>query len=202
MIVLTLSPHMDDSELGAGATLSMLAKNNEVYHVTFSDSENSNLYYECSNANNHLQLQAVRMLDFKFREFPKQRQEILDQLYQLNEWIKPELVFIPNRDCHQDHQVIHDEALRAFKYSSILAYELPWNNLSFKPSFFTILSEAQLQTKINALSEYKSQQHRNYFNMDFIKAWAKYRGVQHNTEYAEAFEVVKWHFNKSIDLVS
>ena len=33
---------------------------------------------------------------------------------------------------------------------------------------------------------------RNYFSKDFIMGLAKVRGVQSNSDYAEAFEVVRW----------
>ena len=45
-------------------------------------------------------------------------------------WHKIDLVVLPNStDVHQDHQVINREGIRAFKHSSILGYELVWNNL-------------------------------------------------------------------------
>jgi hypothetical protein len=44
---------------------------------------------------------------------------------------------------------------------------------------------------VNALKEYNSQSHRNYMQEDFIRSLAKVRGVQCNSEYAEAFEMYK-----------
>jgi hypothetical protein len=45
---------------------------------------------------------------------------------------------------------------------------------------------------VNSLKEYKSQTQRNYMQEDFIRSLAKVRGVQSNSEYAEAFETYKW----------
>lgn len=94
-------------------------------------------------------------------------------------------------DVHQDHQVIHQEGLRAFKNTTFVGYELPWNNYSFRTNFFMRLTKNQLKKKTEALKEYKSQSHRNYMQEDFIQSLAKVRGVQCNNMYAEAFEIYK-----------
>ena len=41
-------------------------------------------------------------------------------------------------DVHQDHQTIYNESIRAFKFSSILGYEMPWNNRFFKKKFLKL----------------------------------------------------------------
>jgi hypothetical protein len=95
-------------------------------------------------------------------------------------------------DIHQDHYTIAQEGLRAFKFCTILAYEMPWNNLTFETSSFVLLEERHLQCKINALKEYVSQSHRPYSNEEFIRALARTRGVQINATYAETFNVIRW----------
>ena len=95
-------------------------------------------------------------------------------------------------DIHQDHNVIANEGLRAFKFTSILAYEMPWNNLTFNTSSFVILDEKDITKKVEALKEYKSQAHRPYCNEEFIRSLARTRGVQINAQYAETFDVVRW----------
>ena len=96
------------------------------------------------------------------------------------------------KDIHQDHFTITNEGMRAFKFSSILCYELPWNNFSFNTSCFIPLEQKHLDVKCDALSAYKSQAHRPYANQDFIKSLAKVRGVQSGHPFAEAFELVRW----------
>jgi LmbE family N-acetylglucosaminyl deacetylase len=111
----------------------------------------------------------------------------------LRKEISPDVVFIPSlRDIHQDHATIANEALRAFKFDSILSYELPWNNLNFVTNSFVYLTDEQVSRKILALSCYKSQMHRSYANKEFISSLARTRGVQINVKYAEVFEVVRW----------
>jgi LmbE family N-acetylglucosaminyl deacetylase len=133
------------------------------------------------------------LYDYNVRIFNERRQDILQELIGLREKINPDIIFMPSlRDIHQDHNVIANEGLRAFKFSSILAYEMPWNNLSFNTSSFVILEERHIQKKVDALKEYKSQSHRAYCNEEFIRSLARTRGVQINAQYAETFEVVRW----------
>jgi LmbE family N-acetylglucosaminyl deacetylase len=133
------------------------------------------------------------LFKYDVRTFNFHRQEILDDIIKLRTKIQPDLVFIPAlTDLHQDHKTIADEALRAFKFTSILSYEMPWNNISFNTSCFYKLSDENLKIKIEALKMYKSQAHRPYANEDFIKSLATVRGVQVNAKYAETFEVLRW----------
>jgi LmbE family N-acetylglucosaminyl deacetylase len=54
------------------------------------------------------------------------------------------------------------------------------------------LSEENVKAKVEALAEYKSQAHRNYASENFIRSLATTRGVQVNTQYAEAFDILRW----------
>jgi N-acetylglucosamine malate deacetylase 1 len=88
--------------------------------------------------------------------------------------------------------VISEEGLRAFKNSSILGYEMPWNNVSFNTRAFVKLEQHHIQKKVEALLCYKSQLHRPYVNENFMLSLATVRGVQMGAQYAEAFEVVRY----------
>jgi len=53
--------------------------------------------------------------------FPENRQKILEDLIKIKKEIKPDLIFVPSfNDIHQDHQVLTQEGLRAFKKETIL----------------------------------------------------------------------------------
>ncbi|MFM7661688.1 MAG: PIG-L deacetylase family protein, partial [Bacteroidota bacterium] len=137
--------------------------------------------------------QNLILFDYNVRTFNYHRQEILDDILKLKAEIKPDIVFIPSlTDLHQDHFTIAQEGFRAFKFSSLLSYELPWNNLSFNTTSFMKLEERHIEKKINAILKYKSQSHRPYANEEFIRSLARTRGVQINTHYAECFEVIRW----------
>jgi N-acetylglucosamine malate deacetylase 1 len=201
--ILVLAPHTDDGELGCGASMARFCREGkEVFYVAFStckkslpaEWEEETLSKECRAALKHIGVNNdnISIFDYEVREFPAKRQEILEELIILNKKIQPQLVLIPSAtDIHQDHQVIHNEAMRAFKYTSVWGYELPWNHSTFNASAFIRLTETDLDAKVKAVSAYRSQAHRNYTNGDFIRSLARVRGVQSKTGSAEAFEVYR-----------
>jgi LmbE family N-acetylglucosaminyl deacetylase len=202
--ILVLAPHTDDGEYGLGGSIAKFADHkNEVFYASFSACKQSIvegfpsdiLFTEVKAATAVIGIKPENLIlfDYEVRTFGFRRQEILDDLLRLRTSLKPDLIFMPSiNDLHQDHVTICQEAIRAFKYSSILSYELPWNNLNFHTTAFILLSEANIERKIAAVKEYKSQAHRSYSNEEFIRALARTRGVQINSNYAETFEVVRW----------
>ena len=201
---LVLAPHTDDGEFGCGGTIARLVEEGrEVTYVAFSAAEKSVpkefpddvLRTEVKGATavlgipeSHLQIG-----HFEVRDFPRQRQEILDWMIRLRDEIAPDVVFLPSaHDIHQDHAQVHHEGLRAFKGTTMLGYEVPWNNLVFETTAFVRLDDAHLQKKIDALSCYRSQAGRSYANEETIRAQARMRGTQAGCRYAETFQVIRW----------
>lgn len=204
--VLVLAPHTDDGELGCGGTIARYCREGrEVYYVAFSICTRSlpeglapdTLAKEVAAATKVLGIPPENLIlfDYDVRRFKEFRQEILEEMVKIGRQLKPDLVFVPSpTDIHQDHQVISEEGLRAFKNTTILGYEMPWNNLSFNTRSFSILSDEDVTTKVEALKEYKSQAHRSYINENFIRSLATTRGVQIGATWAEAFEVIRFIF--------
>jgi len=205
--ILVLAPHTDDGELGCGGTIAKLTQEgNQVIYVAFSAAESSVLPAFPSDILRDEVKLATQVLgvkyddclvfNFEVRRFPDQRQEILDKLIYLGKKYSPDIVFLPSsNDTHQDHHVIAHEGFRAFKRTTMLGYELPWNNLDFRTSCFICLSESDVNSKTRALHCYNSQAHRDYFSESFIKSWLVTRGAQIGKQYAEAFEVIRWVIN-------
>jgi len=201
--ILVLAPHTDDGELGCGGTIAKLcAQGNRVFYIAFSSCNNSlpeqfpqdTLKAEVKKAVAVLGIAAENLilLDYSVREFKDNRQSILDAMIGLRESYNPDIVFLPSSyDIHQDHQVIYEEGLRAFKFISIFGYELPWNNLMFNPRLFIKLSKEETNKKAAALMEYQSQLHRPYLDRELVFSQARVRGGQLASVYAEAFEVIR-----------
>ena len=201
--VLVLAPHTDDGELGAGGTISKLIENgNKVYYAAFSTAEKSVpdgfekdiLKVEVNNATKKLGIKKDNLFIFNYevRKLNYVRQEILEDLVKIRDNYDIDLVLMPSLgDIHQDHTTVAIEGLRAFKTKTILGYELIWNNLSFDTTSFVKLEVRHINSKINALKEYKSQSSRDYMSEDFISSLAKTMGVQIGAEYAESFEVIR-----------
>lgn len=205
MNILILAPHPDDGEFGCGASIKKWTNEGAtVSYVAFSpcyksipkEFDKDILFSELKNACAHLGINAENIHTFNIpvREFPKYRQDILESLISLRKKMdKIDLVVLPNStDVHQDHEVINREGIRAFKHSSILGYELVWNNLTFTSNYHSRLSQEDLDAKWQAISEYKSQGFRSYKSESFIKGLARVRGTQVGCEFAEAFELIRW----------
>ncbi len=202
--ILVLAPHTDDGELGCGGSIAkFIESGKDVYYVAFSLCRKSlreglapdTLEKEVKAATLVLGISQknLHLYDYDVRNFYANRQEILEDMVRLKKEINPTLVLTPcSTDLHQDHQVIHNESLRAFKDVSIIGYELPWNNLSIKTNFFIKLEERHVMRKVEALKEYKSQSHRPYCNENFLRSLATARGVQTGAAFAEAYEVLKF----------
>jgi LmbE family N-acetylglucosaminyl deacetylase len=202
--VLVLAPHTDDGELGCGGTIARLGENGAVVHyVAFSICEVSVpepfpsdiLATEVQKATQTLNIrrQNLTIRRYPVRMLSQHRQEILEELVLLSRRLQPELVFLPaTDDVHQDHQVVSEEGIRAFKRTTVLGYELPWNNLHFLSTAFIKLRTHHLSKKIEALQQYASQSHRDYFQEDYVRSIARVRGQQVGSQYAEAFQVIRW----------
>lgn len=201
--VLVLAPHTDDGELGMGGSINyFIEQGKNVVYAAFSTAEKSVpegfpkdiLKTEVRSATAELGIKSDNLLiyNYEVRKLNYVRQEILEELIRIRHSMAFDLVFIPSlHDIHQDHTTIAQEGLRAFKNTTILGYELIWNNLTFNTQCFIKLQERHIRAKVNALKKYKSQGFRDYLSEEFIFSLSRVRGVQVGCPYAEAFEVVR-----------
>ena len=201
--VLVLAPHTDDGEFGCGGMMARLVEAGaEVRYVAFSIATKSlpagfppdTLASEVREATAELGIppEQLTVYDFDVRTFPDHRQEILELLIPLWEEWRPDVVFQPTlQDIHQDHQVVAAEGLRAFKRTTILGYEIPWNTFGFEYQAYVALERAHIERKVSALSKYASQQHRRYSDSEYVWHLARIHGVNINRDYAEVFTVYR-----------
>jgi LmbE family N-acetylglucosaminyl deacetylase len=197
--ILVLSPHADDGILGCGGSIAkFIREGKEVSCMIFSDGRPvinpSVILPEIRSSYQTLGIYSnILVEEFDTRTFDKDRQAILDRMIYVEKEIRPDCVFLPStQDLHQDHVTICREALRAFKFSSLLGFEEPWNNLKFETRCFIQLLEEDIIKKACALRNCTSQQNRYYFSKEFSRSLACVRGTQISTQYAETFEVLRW----------
>jgi N-acetylglucosamine malate deacetylase 1 len=200
---LVLAPHTDDGEIGAGGLISKLVEmGTEVYYSAFSICEESVpeelpkdiLAKEVMEATAQLGIlsENVFIQRFQVRLFTVHRQRILDSMINLRKEISPDLVIMPSKyDCHQDHITIHEEGVRAFRAETMLGYEIPWNNTQFEANLIVELQKRHIDAKMRAFEMYKSQAFRPY-GSDDLKILSQARGLQIKTNYAEAYNVIRW----------
>lgn len=201
--ILVLAPHTDDGELGLGGTINyFIEQGKNVVYAAFSTATESVpkgfpkdiLKIEVKEATLKLGIKNENLFvyNYQVRKLNYVRQEILEDLIKIRSKMHFDIVFIPSlHDIHQDHTTIAQEGLRAFKNTTLLGYELIWNNLTFNTQCFVKLEERHIRAKVEALKKYESQGFRDYLSEEFIFSLAKTRGVQVGCKYAEAFEVVR-----------
>lgn len=201
--ILGLAAHPDDIEFSCGGTVKkFIERGCTFWYVVLSPCNKSlpegcrenQLYEEVDRAVAHLGISNQNILKYNYpvRDFPAHRQAILEDFVQLKKDIQPDLILLPNSfDVHQDHHVVHEEGVRAFKNSSILGYELPWNNFQMHLNYFVTLEEKHIKAKLKAIEEYKTQKERYYNSGQFFLNLAKVRGVKVNATYAETFQILR-----------
>ena len=196
--LLFVGAHPDDIELGCGAFISQIADQADIICLTLSDNQKNpllkNLVIEHFNSMAVLGIPKEKVLldDFETRRFPHFRQEILERLFQLNRSFKPEIVFVHSRaDIHQDHQTVTEEALRAFRGTTVLGFDVLRSSYGFFPNFLVEVNESNVQNKINALSEYKTYTDKYYFDPEITRSTLKRNGALAERPYAEGFDILR-----------
>lgn len=202
---LFVGAHPDDIELGAGATIAKsvdlgiechtLVLSNCEETLKETDLPEQQIVSESREALLHLgvSLDNMSWKLFPVRRFADFRVQILQLLIDDYRGLIWDKVFIPStQDIHQDHSVVSQEAMRAFKFTTMLGYELPWNNYESKIAMFNSVRPEDLAKKINAMSKFQTQSRRFYAHPTMIEAVLRFRGLQINVPLAEGFEVIRW----------
>jgi N-acetylglucosamine malate deacetylase 1 len=196
--ILFLGAHPDDIELGCGALLNHIARQTDVLCVTLSDNQKNALLKNVVNelydsmAILGVPKNKVVVQEFTTRKFPDMRQEILEYLLELRRDFKPEIVFVHTRqDIHQDHNVVTEEALRAYRGITVLGYDVVRSSYGFFPHFLVEVTEEDVGKKIEALSQYETYHDRYYFDTDLLRATMIRHGALAERPFAEGFDILR-----------
>ena len=156
----------------------------------------------CKNA-----LNVIGCTEYKFYNLPCGRldcQPLIDIGKIIEKEIKsfhPDTIFThSNVDTNNDHRTVFQAVLQATRpgalnrvsrlYSFEVLTSTEWRFVeAFSPNYFVSITKEQLETKINALNEYKSEIKDYPYprSSQGLTALASIRGMQAGTEYAEAF---------------
>jgi LmbE family N-acetylglucosaminyl deacetylase len=196
--ILFIGAHPDDIELGCGALISNIASAAEVFCITLSDNQKNpkltNLVNEHFDSMSILGVPKDHVIvgDFETRRFIQARQEILEFLFELNQKYKPDMVFIHSKsDLHQDHGVVTEEALRAFRGTSVFGFDVIRSSQGFFPTFLVEVSEKDAQTKINSLAAYKTYHEIYYFGEELTRSILIRNGALCERPFAEGFDILR-----------
>ncbi|MCI0479887.1 PIG-L family deacetylase, partial [Candidatus Uhrbacteria bacterium] len=134
----------------------------------------------------------VVLREFETRNFPRDRQQILEVLYELNHHLRPDIVFTHSRaDMHQDHNVVTDETLRAFRGTTVLGYDVVRSSHGFFPNFLVEVDAGDVDRKIAALAEYGTYADKYYFQADLTRATLIRNGALAERPFAEGFDILR-----------
>ena len=193
-----IGAHPDDIELGAGALIAQIVGQTDIRCVTLSDNQkNPDLHHlveehYASMAALGVPKEKVILGQFETRRFPHFRQEILEYMIQLNKDFKPDIVFVHTRaDIHQDHGTVTEEALRAFRGTTVLGFDVIRSSYGFFPNFLIEVTDEEVEKKINSLNQYTTYASRYYFNADLTRATLVRYGAIAERPYAEGFDILR-----------
>lgn len=198
--ILFVGAHPDDIEIGAGALLAQISKHKDAQLLcaTISDNQKNpklkNVVEEHYKSMEILGIgeEEIVMKDFETRNFPRDRQEILEFLYELNETFKPNIVFTHSgADIHQDHGVVTTEALRAFRGTTVLGFDVLRSSYGFFPHFLVEVTEEEAELKVKALEAYETYRTRYYFDPEIIRSTLIRHGALAERPYAEGFDILR-----------
>jgi LmbE family N-acetylglucosaminyl deacetylase len=196
--LLFLGAHPDDIELGCGALIANVVGQADLRCVTLSDNQKNpalkNLVQEHYHSMSILGVprEQIILKDFETRNFPRDRQQILEFLYEINRDFKPDIVFTHTEDdIHQDHDVVRMEALRTYRGVSVLGYDVLRSSYGFFPHFLAEVTEEDVRKKIDALAEYKTYSSKYYFDPEIIRSTSVRHGALAERPYAEGFDILR-----------
>jgi len=196
--VLFVGAHPDDIEIGCGAFLASVSSAAEVLCVTLSENrekpEHKHLVEEHYRSMAVLGVAVERAIvaGFETRNFPRDRQAILEYLYELNRTHRPDIVFVHSQaDIHQDHAVVTMEALRAFRGTTVLGFDVLRSSYGFFPNFLVEVFEGDVGKKILALSKYETYSDKYYFDREIVRATLIRHGALADRPFAEGFDILR-----------
>lgn len=196
--VLFLGAHPDDIELGCGALIHHIAPISEVLCVTLSDNQKNPELKNVLDEHFHsmailgVPKECVRIGPFTTRVFPDARQEILEYFLKLRTEFQPDLIFVHSKDdIHQDHNVMTDEALRAYRGIAVLGFDVVRSSYGFFPHFLIEVTEEDVNKKIEALAQYATYNDRYYFNSELTRSIMVRHGALAERPFAEGFDILR-----------
>ncbi|MCF6434969.1 PIG-L family deacetylase [Pseudoalteromonas sp. MMG022] len=216
--VLVVAPHADDETLGCGGTILKLSEQGyQVHWLVVTGMTKEAGFSEAQIAKRQEEiLKVAQCYNFtKVHELmlPPARLEMLAKgdvigpIAQVVSEVKPEVVFTPYRnDAHSDHEIVYDAVMsstKSFRYpfvKRVLAYEtmsetdfgLKPEDSGFRATTYVDIS-GFLDKKLDILEIFKSEVGEFPFPRSrlALESLARVRGVQCNSEAAEAFMLIK-----------
>jgi LmbE family N-acetylglucosaminyl deacetylase len=140
-------------------------------------------------------------MDSRLDTYP--RRQLVAQIERVIDDVRPHVLMCSGPSFHHDHTAVYEAMIAATRPSArhfpdeIYILENPTyihatNPLTrFIPDTYVSLTEEELQKKLDCFANFFPSQIRdgkNCLSAEGIRSWARYRGIEARTEYAEAFQ--------------
>ena len=198
--LLCLGAHSDDIEIGAGATVLRVVRENPDVEVTWCVLSGNELRQEeARRGAEHIlgprTARSVLLKDFTDSYFPEQRRDIKQFFEQSLKQVDPDLILTHARaDAHQDHRMVNELTWNTFRSHQIWEYEIPkWDGDLMQPNLYVPVDADDVTTKIKVLREvFASQRSKHWFDEETFCGLMRIRGLESNARYAESFVARKF----------
>jgi LmbE family N-acetylglucosaminyl deacetylase len=192
--LLCLGAHSDDIEIGAGATLLRVVRENPGVEVTWCVLSGNELRQEEARRGADQILgphtpRSILLKDFTDSNFPEQRQSIKEFFEQGLKSVDPDLILTHARaDAHQDHRMVNELTWNTFRAHQIWEYEIPkWDGDLMQPNLYVPVDPDDVAAKIAVLRDvFASQRSKHWFDEETFRGLMRIRGLESNTRYAES----------------
>ncbi|WP_366518492.1 PIG-L deacetylase family protein [Bradyrhizobium sp.] len=193
--LLCLGAHSDDIEIGAGATVLRIVRENPDVEVSWCVlSGNETRQEEARRGADQLigprAGRSIILKDFSDSRFPEHRAKLKEFFEERLKSIDPDLILTHARfDAHQDHRMVNELTWNTFRAHQIWEYEIPkWDGDLTQPNLFVPLDPDDVAAKIAVLRDvFSSQRNKHWFDEETFRGLMRIRGLESNTRYAEAF---------------
>lgn len=200
--ILIVAPHADDEVLGVGGTVSKYKDTHQFGLIICGERvvDNDEVVRRATSHYHY-----VKTLPYyRDEHYHENFTNIVKHVENAVRSFRPDRVYIPNsNDFNKDHRTIHrvcEIVFRRYQEHApdiILMYEIPSSTTqsfhnNFKCNYYEVLNESHVQTKINTFLLYEKEV-RHYPNprsAEGLLTYAKFRGMECNTEFAEGFQIL------------
>ena len=204
--VLIVAPHADDEVLGVGGTITKHIERGDIVDVVVvCDREGMNHQInQCMSARDILGYRDIHWLHLQDEHLDISIRSIIKPLEEVYKKLKPDIFYTCHGgDVNIDHQAVFKASvvvcrpLQDNPPARFISYEVMSSTEQgriepFVPNYYNTLTLKQVERKMQALEAYTDELRPlpNPRNKDGIYRCATKRGMECNSDYAEAFKLI------------